>query len=357
MERILLMTIITIIGAGMMGTALCWPLRDNGMDVRLVGTPLDEEIIRSIIHTGIHPTLERRIPDGVKSVYCDDLSQALQGANIVVNGVSSFGTDWFAQTVGPLLKPEIPVIAVTKGLVIQPDGYFKTLPEYIDECLSFESRGKISLNAIGGPCIAHELAARRKTCVVFTGNDMEILLLLKRLFSTSYYHIWVSTDLREVEICAALKNGYSLALGMVVGILDKTGADGLAKMYNPQAALFAQSCREMRLLLKSQGGKEDYANGLPGAGDLYVTVYGGRTLKLGRLLGQGISFPKAMEKLAGITLESVETITRVASAIEPLEARGLVRADELPLMKFVHEVIELNRPVDFPWESFFGNLF
>jgi glycerol-3-phosphate dehydrogenase (NAD(P)+) len=350
------MTTVTIVGAGMMGTALCWPLRDNGMDVRLVGTHLDEEIIRSINKKGVHPTLKRKIPDGIKAVYYEDLSQALQGTDIVVNGVSSFGTDWFAHEVGPLLKPEIPVIAVTKGLVVQPDGYFKPLPEYIDECLPVDSRGKISLNAIGGPCIAHELAARRKTCVMFTGHDRETLLLLKKLFATSYYHIWVSTDLREVQICAALKNGYSLALGMVVGILDKLKADGLAKMYNPQAALFAQSCREMRLLLKSQNGKEDYASGLPGAGDLYVTVYGGRTLKLGRMLGEGIPFPKALEKLAGLTLESVETVTQVAGAIKPLEARGLIQANELPLIKYIHDVIQLRPHEDFPWESFFGDM-
>jgi glycerol-3-phosphate dehydrogenase (NAD(P)+) len=351
------MTTVTIIGAGMMGTALCWPLRDNRIDVRLVGTPLDEDIIRSIITTGFHPTLKRKIPAGIKAVYCDDLSHALQNADIVVNGVSSFGTDWFAHKVGPLLKLEVPVIAVTKGLVVQPDGYFKPLPEYIDDCLPPDTRGKIGLNAIGGPCIAHELAARRKTCVVFTGHDLDILSLLKKAFSTSYYHIWVSTDLREIQICAALKNGYSLALGMVVGIMDKSGADGLANMYNPQAALFAQSVREMRLLIKSQEGKEEYANGLPGAGDLYVTVYGGRTLKLGRLLGQGIPFPEALEKLAGVTLESVEIVTRVAGAIKTLEARGMVRADDLPLIKYVHEVIQQNKPGDFPWESFFGNLF
>jgi glycerol-3-phosphate dehydrogenase (NAD(P)+) len=350
------MTTVTIIGAGMMGTALCWPLRDNGLDVRLVGTPLDEEIIRSIIQTGIHPTLQRRIPDGIKSVYCDDLSQALQGTDFVVNGVSSFGADWFAHVVGPVLKPEVPVIAVTKGLVVQPDGHLKTFPEYTNDCLPSESRGKISLNAIGGPCIAHELPARRQTCVVFTGYDLDILLKLKKVFSTSYYHIWASKDVREVEICAALKNGYALALGMMVGILDKTGTDGLAGMYNPQAALFAQSCREIRLLLKSQGGKEEYAGELPGVGDLYVTVYGGRTLKLGRLLGQGISFTRAMEEMAGITLESVEIITRVADAIKPLEDKGLIRSDELPLLKFIYDVIRFNRPVDFPWERFFGNL-
>ena len=37
--------IITVIGSGQMGSALSWPLRDNGHTVRLVGTPLDREII------------------------------------------------------------------------------------------------------------------------------------------------------------------------------------------------------------------------------------------------------------------------------------------------------------------------
>ena len=40
------MSIITIIGAGMMGSALAFPARENGHTVRLTGTPLDQEIIR-----------------------------------------------------------------------------------------------------------------------------------------------------------------------------------------------------------------------------------------------------------------------------------------------------------------------
>jgi len=291
----------------------------------------------------------------VKAATCDDLPQALQGADIIVNGVSSFGMEWFAQTVGPRLRPAAPVLAVTKGLAVQPDGYLKPLPEYLEERLSVESRGSVSLNAIGGPCIAHELAGRRHTCVVFAGPDLETLLRLKRLFATPYYQIWPSTDLHEIEICAALKNGYSLAIGMMVGVLDRAGADGLAMMYNPQAALFAQSCREMGLLLKSQGRKAQCASGLAGVGDLYVTVYGGRTLKLGRLLGQGNPFPRAMEQMAGVTLESVEVVNQVAAAIPSLESRGLIRAADLPLLKFIHEVIASERPVDFPWESFFGD--
>ena len=39
------MATIAIIGSGMMGSALAFPARENGNTVRLVGTPLDREII------------------------------------------------------------------------------------------------------------------------------------------------------------------------------------------------------------------------------------------------------------------------------------------------------------------------
>ena len=47
------MAVIAVVGAGVMGTALTWPLADNGHQVRLVGTHLDEEIIES--YTYPHP--------------------------------------------------------------------------------------------------------------------------------------------------------------------------------------------------------------------------------------------------------------------------------------------------------------
>ena len=39
------MAVVTIIGSGQMGSALVFPARENGNDVRLVGSPLDGKII------------------------------------------------------------------------------------------------------------------------------------------------------------------------------------------------------------------------------------------------------------------------------------------------------------------------
>lgn len=350
------MSIITIVGAGMMGTALCWPLADNGHTVRLVGTPLDEEIVTSLHATRIHPKLQRRIPEGVSVFRAAQLPEALAGAEIVASGVSSFGVEWFARTVGEYLQPGVPVIAVTKGLEDQPDGVLITLPEATRRRLPPAVRGQVSLNAIGGPCIAHELAARRQTAVVFCGEDRAVLAHLRETFATSYYHIWLSTDVIGVEVCAAMKNAYALGVGLAVGMMEQAGADGLAQMYNPQAALFAQGCLEMRRLLEITGGGLDNIAWLPAPGDLYVTVFGGRTVRLGKLLGQGLSFAEARQQMAGETLESVEIATRVARALPRLAARGLAHLEDFPLLLHMDRILNHGERVNLPWEAFFNRL-
>ena len=57
---------ITIIGAGMMGSALAFPAAENGHDVRIVGTCLDYEIIDGCIRTGKHEKFCRPFPENVK---------------------------------------------------------------------------------------------------------------------------------------------------------------------------------------------------------------------------------------------------------------------------------------------------
>jgi glycerol-3-phosphate dehydrogenase (NAD(P)+) len=162
----------------MMGTAMSWPLTDNHNHVRLIRPHFDEGIITSIRHNGYHPTLKRHIAKDVELFYHTQLDVALDRVDVSECGVSSFGNPWFAQRVGPYLIPEVSVIAVTKGLEDQQDGDLLILPDSANNYLPGNMRGRASINAIAGPCIAHELATRRQTCVVFCGKDAEALFKL-----------------------------------------------------------------------------------------------------------------------------------------------------------------------------------
>ena len=85
------MAIITVVGAGVMGSALTFPLSDNGHQVRLVGTYLDNEIIGSCLDRRYHPRLKRQIAENVTPYYSHDLAEAMRGAEVIVLGVNSRG--------------------------------------------------------------------------------------------------------------------------------------------------------------------------------------------------------------------------------------------------------------------------
>lgn len=338
------MKVITIIGAGMMGSALSFPLRDNGHEVRLVGTPLDEEIIARASADGFHPTLKRRLPDGIKYYRFADHLKALEGCDLLIGGVSSFGVDWFAENVLSELPASIPVLSVTKGMMNGEAGELIPYPELYHR---MTGRRELKLCAVGGPCTSYELADRDPTEVCFCGEDIRLLRDIKRMFETDYYHVSLSTDEVGVECAVAMKNAYALGVSLAVGLAE--ARDGKLH-YNSQAALFGQSIREMRRLLALCGGGDELL--YLGAGDLYVTVFGGRTRLIGTLLGRGMSFEDAMRELSGITLESIVIATRTASAVRCMAEAGRTSLDRFPLLMHIDGLISRGERVNIPWELF-----
>ncbi len=342
------MSVITVVGAGMMGSAMSFPARDNGHEVRLVGIH-NRENIDSIRKDLWHPTLKRRLPEGVKAYHLDQLQEALDGADVILCGVSSFGIEWFEANIVPLVPEGIPVLSITKGLEKDPEGNLVPFPSAIMRRAAAKGR-KIDFNAVGGPVTSYELADRQQTHIAFCGEDLETLKRLRSLLSTSYYHISLTTDVAGLETAVAMKNAYALGVSLAVGINNLVyGKDGM-QHYNPQAALFEQGVREASRILAYMGGKPE--TGMFFAGDLYVTIFGGRTRLLGTLLGEGKSFPEAMEQLSGITLESVAISTRVAEAVRQLEKRGELRSEDFPLLMHVDDIISHGAKLAIPWERF-----
>ena len=344
------MAVVTIIGAGMMGSALAFPARENGNEVRLVGTPLDRDIIEVSRQTGRHPKFTKDFPDGVKYYQIEEMEDAIAGADMIIGGVSSFGVDWFGDTVLPAIPEHIPVLTVTKGLYDTEDGRLLTYPEIWAQKL--EKMGKkLSLNAIGGPCTSYELVAHDQTEVAFCGNDMEILRQLKAIMATDYYHISLSKDVVGIESAVALKNGYALGIALTIGLNQKAFGLDSELHFNSQAAVFGQSVKEMSRLLDYQGAGT-LENLAVGAGDLYVTVYGGRTRLVGILLGRGLNIDEAKAELNGVTLESLVVAERVARAVKKACERGALQLENFPLLMHIDEILTEKKAVNIPWDNF-----
>ena len=112
----------------------------------------------------------------------------------------------------------------------------------------------------------------------------------------------------------------------------------------------------MAKLLEFQGAM-NMDNLCVGAGDLYVTVYGGRTRLIGILLGKGLSISEAKEALNGVTLESLVVAERVAKVIRMHIEAGDLDAKDFPLLLHIDDIITKMQPVNIPWESFTGEYF
>jgi glycerol-3-phosphate dehydrogenase (NAD(P)+) len=168
---------------------------------------------------------------------------------------------------------------------------------------------------------------------------------------TDYYRISLSTDVIGVESAVALNTGYPLGIALTIGLNQRAFGVDSELHFNSQAAIFGQSVKEMAKLLAFQkaGTLENLSVGL---GDLYVTVYGGRTRLVGILLGRGLTIDEAKAELNGVTLESLVVAERVARAVRISAAAGVLKLEDFPLLLHIDDILTKKAAVDIPWDAF-----
>ena len=345
------MSVITILGAGVMGSSMCMPLVDRGHEVRLVGTHLDDHIIDSIAGNGLHPKLNVTMPVSVKPYHHGEFAKALgDDTDIVLLGVSSAGVGWAIDQLAQVIKAPMPIAMITKGMKPEAD-HVRAFPDVVAEALKVRLGFDVPVAAIAGPCIAGELAARRHTGTVIVSRDAGLAQKFCDAFAGDYYLPRTSTDMIGVEVCAAFKNFFAIAVGWAHGqneVLAET--QNKARNNNAAAILFDQAVREMLALTSSLGGSAESVWGMPGVGDLYVTCQAGRNSRLGHALGRGLTYAEAKDgPLKNETVEGAELGVAVAQSIHGMIRTGKLKAADVPLMLALLDALTQNVPFEPPW--------
>lgn len=345
---------IVILGAGVMGSAMAVPAAAMGHEVSLVGTHLDSSIINSIRSSRLHPRLGVKMPEKVRPFDWTELAGTLLAPpDLIILGVSSAGVDWAIGQLGAHLKQARPVLMITKGL--QDNGSaIEILPDVVTSGLRSRLGLQVPVMAVGGPCIASELAVGRDTSVVITGRDEALLGSTIAMLSAPFYHARASLDVVGVELCAAFKNFFALGVGWAAGQLETAPeAENSAKMHNLASGIFTQSLREMGLLVTALGGSMESVSGLPGVGDLYVTCLAGRNSRMGRLLGLGHSYTVAKRDfMAEDTVEGADLARAIGPALRRLWAHNGLPTDRMPLARAVVDAVCDDVPLRIDWQKF-----
>lgn len=280
-----------MLGAGAMGSALATPLRAAGHEVALWGTWLDDDVLARLRRGEPHPGTGVELAPGCALFDADDLAAALDGADVVVVAVSSSGFGTVVERALPLL-PGGAVLGVTsKGFLDAPDlagpgGAPLLLPDALRALAARGGHPAPQVVAIGGPCKANEVAAGRPTAAVFGARDQAQAASLAAALRTDAYRAEAVGDEPGVEVCAALKNVYAIALGIADGMSDHA-SEGDQPWHDLRAATFAQAVRELVAATTAAGGDAATAVGLAGVGDLEVTGLSGRNKVFGARLGGG----------------------------------------------------------------------
>lgn len=347
---------IVVLGAGVMGSALCVPAADSATnEVILVGSPLDDSIINALKQKKEHPTLKVSLPDSIRLLTVGELeSSVLTSADIIVFGVSSPGIEWACNILKQSAATPKLLALVTKGLVAPMTAGDVPLT-YADALEPSMTKPAGCIVGIGGPCIARELALRFPTRVTFASSDIENARQLRSTFQTEYYRITTHHNIVGVEACAALKNF------LCIGVSAMLTANALGESYakNPLAALFNQAVLELHILSQwiSHGSnypqpEDTVAFDLAGMGDLHVTVGGGRNSRLGAYLGQGRDLDDLMlNELKGVTVEGVDTGRRLFEGFRTACNSGVLDINRLPLSDAILKSIIHNTPFKFDFEN------
>jgi len=323
---------ITILGAGFMGSALTIPATDNGHRVALWGTWLDDHLVEAVQRGEPHPKLRIRLPTSVRAYLHTELAEALRGADLVVNAVTSEGTLPVLARAFPHLTPGTPMMSVAKGLLRRRTGRVDTISANIAERLPRSLRRGFRLVTVGGPSKARELARRVPTAVCYASADTTTRRLARRLFQTPHYAIREIADVRGLEVCSAFKNAYAIAVGLCDGLVK---AGRWEASTNTKAALFTQAIGEMEILVRSVRGKLATVTGLPGVGDLFVTGVAGRNRTFGEMRGSGMPTHQVVAELS-----ARDELTEGYAAIRMGQTYARQRRlPGLPLLDALHRIV------------------
>ena len=347
------MSKIIIIGAGAMGSAFALPCIDNNHDVNIIGTHLENNFIDSLkAKENFHPGLNVKLDKKIKIHKFDNFNNLLNnGADLIVLGISSKGIEWVAEQLSKIFKDKnIPnLLMLTKGLSIFKNEY-ELLVDKLKRLLSDNGINKVNISAVGGPCLAAGLANRVHSSVVIANEDIKIAKKIADMLNTSYYHTSFSDDINGVEVSAAIKNIFSMAVGAAKGLCsDDISNEVREKNYlNTSSALIKQSIHEMEVFVEHLKGKKETVKGLAGLGDLYVSSGGGRNAKMGSYIGEGLIFSKAKKmKMEKITIEGADLAKEIAKKVnEDFDNK------KLPLMLAMINAIVEDKKLELDWEAF-----
>lgn len=309
------MSRIALIGAGSWGTAFSGLLAAHAGEVALWCHA--QAMAEAITVTRHNP---RYLPGyefaaNISATSC--LAEAARGADACVLALPSMYLRATCHELKAALPPDVAVLVLTKG--IEPGSGL-----LMSEVASDELGGPGRVAALSGPNHAEEVCQRLPCAAVIASSTIELAYQLRARVATPAFRVYVSDDVRGVEVCGAVKNVIAIACGMCAS---------LGYGDNTLALIMTRGLAEIGRMVRACGGKPLTCMGLAGMGDLVATCTSEHSRN--RRFGEALASGATLESFERETHMVVEGAHAVVSVRELAEVYGV----EVPISDAVWSVI------------------
>jgi glycerol-3-phosphate dehydrogenase (NAD(P)+) len=311
-------TSIRVIGGGGWGTCLARLLALKGHATTL--WVFEPDLAKDMVENRENRTYLPGVPLPTSLEITSSLEEACSTGDLLLLATPSQVMRHVLISMRPHLLQRFPFfVSATKGieqqtLALPSQIIFETFPD-LDPS---------SVAVLSGPSFAKELAFSQPTAVSLAASDHRFAVRLQKLFTTSFFRLFITSDLLGVQIGGALKNVIALAAG---------GSDGLGFGSNAKAALITRGLTEVMRLGIAVGADPKTFFGLSGLGDLVLTCTGqlSRNWQVGYQIGQGKNLSEVLRGMKMVA-EGVET---ARSAFALAKKHGV----EMPIIEQIHQVL------------------
>ncbi|MCK4738966.1 MAG: NAD(P)-dependent glycerol-3-phosphate dehydrogenase [Deltaproteobacteria bacterium] len=308
---------IAVIGAGSWGTTLANHLACKGGGVKL--WVREEEVLLEIQELGENKTFLPGIKLSENLYPTNSLSEALEGASLVISAVPSHAIRGVFAKASPFIEKDATIVSISKGI---EQGSFLTASGILKEVLPKDLN--LNISVLSGPSFANEVSRRLPAAVSVAADNVEVASRVQKAFSTPELRVYINKDIIGVEYGGALKNVMAIASGI---------SDGLMLGFNARAALITRGLIEVSRIGVAKGALQETFYGLSGLGDLVLTCTGtlSRNYTVGKELGKG----RTLDEILG-SMKMVAEGVKTSLAVRDL-ARSL--GIEAPITEEVCSVL------------------
>ena len=306
---------IAIIGSGSWGVALGMHMARLGHNIKIWSFLKEEaELINNERKCKFLPNIE--LPNNI--IATQSFEECIKGSDYIFHVTPS-------KVVRDTIK-QYKVHVDRQPIIICSKGFEKETLNTLDEIIEQELPNN-SMAVFSGPSHAEEVSRQVPTAMVLASKDDKLLEDLHDMLKNENMRIYLSNDVKGVELGGSLKNIIAFCAGIAISL--ELGD-------NTFAALLTRGLTEISRLGIALGGRHDTFYGLSGLGDLIVTCSSqfSRNRKAGMLIGQGKTLEETKREV-GMTIESVENID-VAYKL------GRIHNVDMPIVNAVYDILYNN---------------